>query len=245
MSAPDGRAAEVAAALAAVRARVDAACAAAGRDPSEVALLPVTKTFPASDVVHLVDLGVSEVGEARDQEGRPKAAEVAELRPGAAPSWQVLGRLQRNKARSVVRWATSVSSVDSPRLAAALEKAAAAALDAGERSAPLQVLVQASLDSDPDRGGCPVPDLPALADQVAGAAHLELVGLMAVAPVGVDPDAAFADLARVHADLLAAHPGAVTLSAGMSGDLEQAVAHGSTCVRVGTALLGGRPIASP
>lgn len=239
------RAAQVATALAGVRARLDAACAAAGRDPADVELLPVTKTFPAADVAHLVDLGCIRFGEARDQEGRPKAAEVAALRPEVGVGWEVLGRLQRNKARSVVRWAGTVSSVDSTRLADALEKAADAALAAGERDVPLRVLVQASLDADPDRGGCPLPDLAALADRVAAAPHLELVGLMAVVPLGSEPAAGFAELAGVHERLRAAHPGAAVLSAGMSGDLEEAVAHGSTCVRVGTALLGGRPIASP
>lgn len=239
------RAAQLADALAAVRVRLDAACAAAGRDAAEVELLPVTKTFPVSDAAHLVDLGFAELGEARDQEAVPKVAELATLRPGSGVRWQLLGRLQRNKARSVARWADCVSSVDSARLVDALERAVGNATDAGERTTPLDVLLQVSLDGDPARGGCPSPELPALADRAAHASNLRLLGVLAVAPLGADPDAAFADLAAVHERLLADHPGARTRSAGMSGDLESAVAHGSTCVRVGTALLGTRPITSP
>lgn len=239
------RAAEIGANLAGVRRRVELACAAAGRSAQEVRLLAVTKTFPASDVAHLVDLGCADFAEAREQEATLKVSELAALRPDGVARWTVLGRLQRNKARPVARWAHAVQSVDSPRLLAALQRAAGAALDAGERTAALDVLVQVSLDGDPDRGGCPVPELEALTDSAAGAEHLRFRGLMAVAPLGSDPEAQYARLHELAARTRAAHPVAVELSAGMSGDLEQAVAHGSTCVRVGTALLGARPITSP
>ena len=249
MTAPDeadeARRAELAANLAEVRARVAAACAAAGRDPAEVTLLAVTKTFPARDVAALVDLGLTEFAENRDQEAGPKAAELRALRPGAAVRWHMVGRLQRNKARSAISWADEIQSVDSPRLARALADAVAAARRDGRRSGPLDVLVQASVDGDPARGGCPLPELAALADEVTRSGELMLRGVMAVAPRDGDPDDAFRILRAAARQLRDDHPQAVELSAGMSGDLEQAVAHGSTCVRVGTALLGGRRIASP
>ena len=236
---------EIAKALAAVEARVADACAAAGRPRAEVRLLAVTKTFPATDAALLTDLSQTDLGENRDQEAGPKAAELRALRPDARPRWHMIGRLQRNKARSVVRWADEVQSVDSVRLADALAKALRNAREAGERSAPLDVLIQASLDDDPSRGGCPLPHLGELADHIATLDGLRLRGLMAVAPLGADPAPAFARLAAAAADLRRSHPDAVELSAGMSGDLEPAIAHGSTCVRVGTALLGARGLASP
>ncbi|GAB3481348.1 YggS family pyridoxal phosphate-dependent enzyme [Amycolatopsis cihanbeyliensis] len=239
------RKAELAEALTAVRARIDKACVAAGRAPEEVRLLAVTKTFPATDAALLADLGVTDLAENRDQEAAGKVPEVARLRPAAGVRWHMVGRLQRNKARSAIRWADEVQSVDSVRLAEALAKAARSARDAGERDQPLDVLLQASLDDDPARGGCRLDDLNELAAQVARSGELRLRGLMAVAPLDTDPEPAFARLAGASETLRAEHPEAAELSAGMSGDLEIAVAYGSTCVRVGTALLGGRGLASP
>ncbi len=235
---------DLAAALAVVRERLAAACGAVGREPSEVRLLTVTKTFPAADVALLVDLGLAEFGESRDQEAAPKTGELADLRPGAPARWEMVGRVQRNKARSVVRWADRVQSVDSPRLADALAGAARSAREAGERSTDLEVLLQVSLDGDPARGGCLPADVDALAERVAGSAGLHLRGVMAIAPLPGDPDAAFAVLSQVAARVRRDHPVAVEISAGMSSDLEAAVRHGSSCVRVGTALMGGRPLAS-
>jgi PLP dependent protein len=233
------REAELAQAVDAVEARIKRACAAAGRARDEVRLLAVTKTFPATDAALLTDLGLTELAENRDQEAEPKAAELATLRPDAPVRWHMVGRLQRNKARSVVRWAAEVQSVDSLRLADALAKAAA------NEGVTVDVLVQASLDEDPSRGGCPLPDLPELAERIARAGGLRLRGLMAVAPLGADPAPAFERLAHAAELLRRDHPEATEISAGMSGDLEQAIACGSTCVRVGTALLGGRGLASP
>ncbi|SEF32420.1 hypothetical protein SAMN05421837_106219 [Amycolatopsis pretoriensis] len=234
-----GRKAELAANLAEVEARIAAACRAAGRARDEVKLIAITKTFPASDAALLAELGVTDVGENRDQEAAPKAAEVPGLR------WHMVGRLQRNKARSVVGWAHEVQSLDSARLADALAKAVRAARDAQIRDEPLDVLIQASLDDDPERGGCPLDELGALAELVTHTGELRLRGLMAVAPLGADPAAAFERLARAGEGLRKDHPNAAEVSAGMSHDLEQAITHGSTCVRVGTALLGGRGLASP
>lgn len=222
-------------------ARIDAACTAAGRPPDSVRLLPVTKFFPATDITLLHQLGRREFGEARPQEAVEKVDASSDL---ADITWHLIGRLQRNKARQVARWADVVHSVDSLRLAATLDTATTAALDARERGAPMRVLIQASLDADPNRGGVRPDSVAELADYVAGSNSLQLSGLMAIPPLHTEPDAAFARLAELQNRLLTAHPWASELSAGMSNDLEHAVAHGSTCVRVGTALLGTRPITS-
>jgi PLP dependent protein len=236
---------QIAAALDTVRARIATACARADRSPQDVRLLAVTKTFPVGDAAVLADLGVTNLAENRDQEAGPKAEGLALTRPDLAIRWHMVGRLQRNKARSVLRWATEVQSVDSPRLADALRTAVARAVDHGERRGPLDVMVQVSLDADPARGGCPLPELPRLADHVAHSSELRLKGFMAVAPIGEDPPSAFGRFAEAALSLRAEHPEATELSIGMSRDLEQAIAAGSTCVRVGTALLGGRPLISP
>lgn len=223
--------------LAEVRDRIAGACAAAGRDPGEVTMIAVTKTYPASDVLLLTELGVTDVGENRDQEAAPKAAEVAAA--GADPRWHFVGQLQRNKSRSVVRYADVVQSVDSVRLAEALA-------DAARRQGRLvEVLIQVSIDGDPQRGGAVVgadPDrgVDAVAQRVATEDSLRLAGVMAVAPLEWEPERAFARLAEIAARLRADHPSAVVLSAGMSGDLEAAIAHGATHVRIGSALLGMR-----
>ena len=231
MSSDAGRRAELERNLATVRARVEAACDLAGRDPAEVSLVAVTKFFPASDVELLAGLGVSAIGENRDQEA---SAKVAELRSRGSLEVHFIGQLQTNKASSVVSYADVVQSVDRPKLVAALDRAAAAR---GVRPA---ILVQVSLDEPPDRGGVEPGGAAALADQVAACEHLELRGVMAVAPLGGDPDAAFARLAEVARGIREAHPEASWVSAGMSGDLEAAVAHGATHLRVGSAILGSR-----
>ena len=227
-----GRRAQLAASLGEVRERIAHACADAGRPAGAVTLVAVTKTYPASDVVLLAELGVTEVGENRDQEAAPKAAAAAA--EGAKVRWHYIGQLQRNKARSVAGYADVVESVDSVRLVAALDHAAAG------RPAPLEVLVQVSIDGDPARGGVAGDDLWRVSDAAAAADGLRLGGLMAVAPLGWAPDRAFEQLAALSVRLAAAHPGATTLSAGMSGDLEAAVRHGATHVRIGTSLLGMR-----
>jgi pyridoxal phosphate enzyme (YggS family) len=226
----DDRRSELAANLTALRRRIAAAGAAAGRDMAEITLIAVTKTFPASDVRLLAELGVADIGENRDQEAAPKAAECADL----PVTWHFVGQLQTNKTRSVVTYADVVHSVDRPRLVTALSRAA---VRAGR--AP-RCLIQVALDDDPARGGARRADVPALAAQVAAAEGLELAGVMAVAPLDGDPAGAFAALRDVAAAVRAEHPAAQIISAGMTGDLEQAIACGATHVRVGTALLGGR-----
>jgi PLP dependent protein len=188
-------------------------------------------------VVRLAALGVPDIGENRDQEAAPKAAEVAAA--GARVRWHFVGRLQRNKARSVAGYADLVHSVDSVRLAQAL---AGPALD---RPAPLGVLVQVSIDGDVERGGAVVGgpsdvDVDRVAGAVASAEGLRLRGVMAVAPIDWVPAEAFARLAEVAARLRERYPDASVISAGMSGDLEAAIEHGATHVRIGAALLGNR-----
>ncbi|MCE7007463.1 YggS family pyridoxal phosphate-dependent enzyme [Kibdelosporangium philippinense] len=240
-----GRREWLAANIRTVQDRIAAACAQVNRDPSDVMLLPVTKRFPASDAVLLAELGLVQLAENKDQEAGPKARSVGELLSGVDVRWHMVGQLQRNKARSVARWAAVVQSVDSPRLADALARAVDAALTAGDRNSPLDVLIQVSLDGDANRGGCPIGEVAALADGVAQKGELNLSGLMAVAPLGWSADHAFDLLAKVSERTRNDHPGATEMSAGMSSDLESAIAHGSTCVRVGTALLGDRPLISP
>jgi pyridoxal phosphate enzyme (YggS family) len=216
-----------------VRARIAAACADAGRAADDVRLVVVTKFFPSSDVRLLADLGVTDVGENRHQEAEAKAAECADL----GLTWHFIGGLQSNKAAAVAAYADVVESVDRAKLVAPLAKGA------HQRSHEVDVLLQVSLDP-PDRegrAGADPADLSALARAVEDAGMLRLRGLMAVAPLGEDPRPAFERLAVIHRELLAEHPGATWLSAGMSGDLEHAVHAGATHVRVGSAVLGSRP----
>lgn len=247
----DDRVAQLTAGLAGVRSRLARAAEAAGRPVEGITLLPITKYFPASDVAILWRLGCRSFGESKDQEASVKIAEFHRLvsdTDGRDALWHMVGRIQRNKAKHIARWADTVHSVSTAKVAAALAEGADAALGEGLRSRPLRVFVQISLDGDTDRGGVDIGDpgaVDGLCAQVAEAESLELVGLMAVPPLGADPEAAFTALAAEHRRVLADHPRATELSAGMSGDLEAAVRHGSTCVRVGTALMGMRPLTSP
>ncbi|MET9628775.1 YggS family pyridoxal phosphate-dependent enzyme [Lentzea sp. NPDC006480] len=231
-----GRKEELAANLAEVEERIANACEAAGRDRSEVMLLAVTKTWPASDVELLHELGLRNFAENRDQEA---GAKVSQLRHLEGARWHMVGRLQRNKAKSVVEWADQVDSVDSVRLAEALAKAAHA------KGVHLDVLLQVSIDGDTSRGGCAVEDVPELAGAITRSGDLILRGAMTVAPLTMKPSQAFEALASVVSGLRDDHPTATWVSAGMSGDLEDAISHGSTCVRVGTALLGSRRLTLP
>lgn len=246
--ADDARLAELARRLAAVRARIAAACAATGRKEAEVTLVAVTKTYPASDVLALASLGLGDFGENRDQEAAPKAGEVAEaLRaavtgtPPAPVRWHFIGQLQTNKARHVAGYADVVHSVDRVRLARALGAAARAA------GRHLTCLVQVSLDpADADgadagtRGGVPPATLAEVAKAIEAEQGLALGGLMAVAPRFTDPRTAFASLARLSDVVRSVNPSAAVISAGMSGDLEAAIEYGATHLRIGTALLGDR-----
>ncbi len=224
------RLAELAANLDEVRSRISAACVSAGRDPASVVLIAVTKTWPPSDVRLLNELGVTDVGENRDAEAAPKAAACADL----DLTWHFIGQLQTNKAGSVARYASFVHSVDRVRLVGALGNAARRA----ERV--LRCLIEVSLDGDPTRGGALAADVPDLAEAVESESGLVLAGVMAIAPLSADPAQAFASLLDSAAVVRTVRPDATMISAGMSGDLEAAVAAGATHLRIGTALLGVR-----
>ena len=230
---------ELAENLAKVERRIAAACAAAGRSRDEVTLIVVTKTYPASDVRILAELGVRHVAENRDQDAAPKAAECADL----PLVWHFVGQLQTNKVRSVVGYADLVQSVDRPKLVTALSSAAVRA--EREIGCLLQVALDAEEHGRGERGGVGAGGIEELAALVAGAPGLRLDGLMTVAPL-TGPyagrrEAAFERVMEFSTLLRATHPAANMVSAGMSADLEQAVAAGATHVRVGTAVLGVRP----
>ncbi|ONI69725.1 YggS family pyridoxal phosphate enzyme [Kribbella sp. ALI-6-A] len=231
------RGAELRANVEQVRQRIRAACEAAGRPEESVTLVAITKTFPIEDVRALAALGVTDTGENREQELKVKAPDASEL------TWHFVGQLQSNKARSVVRFAQVVHSVDRLSLVGALSKAAVA------EEKTVRCLLQVSLAAygpqdaatGRSRGGVAPDDVPELAAAVAAADGLELGGVMAVAPLGSDADEAFAALRDVSSRLRSEHGGADWISAGMSGDLEAAIRHGATHVRLGRALLGTRP----
>lgn len=239
---------ELAGSLAAVRTRLARAAEAAGRPVRDIELLPITKFFPASDVVILRRLGCTEFGESREQEAARKVAEVRSAFPGDEIRWHMVGHIQRNKARAIARWAYAAHSVDSARLIAALGGGAEQELDRGGRTRPLRVYLQISLDGDPDRGGVDV-NKPDLIDELCAATHaidaLEFAGLMGIPPLDWDAEDAFARLQAERDRVQRSFTQRLGLSAGMSGDMETAVRYGSTCVRVGTALMGQRPLTSP
>ena len=234
-----GRKDELAANLAKVERRIADACQAAGRGREEVTLIVVTKTYPASDVRILSELGVRHVAENRDQDAAPKAAECSDL----PLTWHFVGQLQTNKVRSVVGYADLVQSVDRARLVTALSK------EAVRQEREIGCLIQVALDADEggrgERGGVGPDGIEELGELVARAPGLRWDGLMTVAPL-TGPYAgrelaAFERLMDLSTDLRRAHPAANMVSAGMSADLEQAVTAGATHVRVGTAVLGVRP----
>lgn len=244
------RKSELADALTALRTRLGTAAEEAGRNVAEIELLPITKLFPATDVAILTQLGCRVFGESREQEASAKVDELARLLGPDSPElhWHMVGQIQRNKARSLAGWADTVHSVSTAKVVDALTRAVRVALDEGRRKEPLRVYVQISLDGDVSRGGIDV-SRPAEVDDICGLVDatesLELTGLMGIPPLHADPDEAFARLQSEHTRVRRAYPKAAGLSAGMSNDLESAVKHGSTCVRVGTALLGKRPLPSP
>ncbi|WP_298075433.1 YggS family pyridoxal phosphate-dependent enzyme [uncultured Corynebacterium sp.] len=224
------RAQEIAENLARVRRRI---AVAGGAD-----LLPITKFHPAEDVKLLTQLGVTAVGENREQEARDKHAQLADT----GLQFHMVGQVQTKKANSVARWAAAVHTVDSLKLLNALDRGAGLALERGDRSERLPVLLQFSADGDPQRGGAVETDIDELADAVAAAENLELRGLMTVPPLDADPAAVFARGRQLVERITDRVTGAPVYSAGMSGDLEIAIAEGSTLVRVGTDIMGARPV---
>jgi pyridoxal phosphate enzyme (YggS family) len=226
------RRAEIAAGLSLVRERIAAAAQEAGRREDEVTLIVVSKKFPATDIDLLAELGVTDIGENKEQELSAKLPDVAAR---DRLTVHFIGQLQSNKARAVAQHVDVVQSVDRVKLLGALDRGRA------EVGRPLHVLLQVSLDDDaPGRGGAAPDTLPGLVDALTVHEWLRLRGVMGVAPRGGDPDAAFARLREVSHGIRKDHPEATWISAGMSGDLESAVRHGATHLRVGTAILGSR-----
>jgi pyridoxal phosphate enzyme (YggS family) len=206
---------ELAANLAAVQARIS--------NP-DVNLIVVTKTYPVSDVQILRDLGVTQFGENRNEEGLEKSSAVD-------ATWHYQGEIQSRKLRDIAQWADVIHSLDTASHIAKLDSVATSEID---------IFLQLSLDGDPSRGGVIESDLPALADAALASSHLNLVGLMCVPPVAQDPRAAFTEIAAIHRRFIARYPAAISLSAGMSGDFEIAVDCGATHIRVGSSILGSR-----
>lgn len=211
--------------------RIASAARAAGRDPGEITRIVVTKFHPAELVRALHALGVRDVAENRVQELVEKESEVGALE---ALRWHFVGQLQTNKARAVRGAVAAVHSLDRTKLADALD---AASVD----EVPLDVFLQVNLTSDPARGGVPPEGLPALAEHAAGCRGLRVRGVMAVAPLGEDPAAAFERLARYAERVREVVPDARWVSAGMTGDFEAAITAGATHLRIGTAITGPRP----
>ena len=237
------RLAQLEANLAAVRRRIDAAVAAAGRQATPPRLIVVTKFHPAQDVRRLASLGVTDVGENRDQEAAEKAAQLAG--PWPALALHRPAPKQEGQIRGEVRRMPCTPWTGKP-LASALAKAMAVESDRTGRP-PLDCFIQVSLDEEAGdaaaahRGGAAPGEVPALAEQLAGAAGLRLAGVMAVAPLGADPAAAFEKLADISGRLAEQFPYATGISAGMSQDLEEAVRFGATHLRIGSDILGPRP----
>jgi PLP dependent protein len=216
---------EIASNLNGVIEQIKAAAQSSARAYEEITLIAVTKTFPVSDVHVLASLDVHHYGENRDSEAAPKAVAV----PG---TWHFQGQIQSNKLKSIASWANVIHSLDEIRHIQTLDKVAVHRIG---------VFLQVSLDGAQGRGGAAPTDLSALADSVVQSTHLDLMGLMAVAPLDVPVDQAFEKLATIHAAFKSAYPQAIYLSAGMSNDFESAISHGATHIRVGSSILGSRP----
>ncbi|MDQ3156455.1 MAG: YggS family pyridoxal phosphate-dependent enzyme [Actinomycetota bacterium] len=231
---------EIAANLAAVEQRIAAACAEAGRNRDEITLIVITKTYPASDVELLASLGVTDVGENRHPEAGDKRDEVDPHLRSPKLRWHFVGGLQTNKANAVTRYADVIHSVDRIKLIGAIERGAATAGREVTCLAQIQ-LSQIGLSQDAGRSGAPAVEALSIAEAIAGSKHLVLGGVMAVAPLGEDPQTAFDELRAVSEAVREKYPQASAISAGMSGDLEQAVRAGATHLRIGRSVLGERP----
>ena len=211
--------------LSRVQSEIGDAAALASRDPASITTIVVSKYHPASLVRELVDLGVTEFGENKHQEASLKAEELE----GLAISWNFVGQLQSNKARAVASYATSIHSIDRASLLRPL-------VDSG-----VGVFIQLNLTSDLARGGVQATELMPLAESVLSTPGIRLLGLMAVAPLGDEPRAAFAQVRQASEQLVTLDSTATALSMGMSGDFSAAIAEGATHLRIGTAITGNRP----
>lgn len=214
-----------------VEREISEACVAANRNRTDVTLIAVTKTWPASDVELLAELGITDVGENRDQEAKPKHGEVH-----SKLTWHAIGQLQTNKAKSVAAWADVVHSVDRTDLVTALTKAVVG------RQVPLGVLIQANLDPNPteNRGGALPNEVLKLAELISNCEGLRLQGIMGVAPLAGNDELAFSRLQVLASQIQNSFPEANWISAGMSGDFATALNYGATHLRIGSSILGNR-----
>jgi pyridoxal phosphate enzyme (YggS family) len=210
-----------------VRSRIAKAAESVGRDPSQVTLIAVTKTYPVEDVAILRELGQTHFGENRTEEGSEKSLVV----PG---TWHYQGQVQSRKLREIAAWADVIHSLDQISHIEKLNRICE------ESQKKISVFIQISLDGAPDRGGVVEENLAALAEAAEESSALELKGLMCVPPVEYEHALAFAEIAEVHHRFLSNFPTAKSLSAGMSSDFEVAIAHGATHIRVGSQILGSR-----
>jgi hypothetical protein len=213
--------------LASVREGIADAAAEAGRDPAGITTIVVTKFQPVSLIAQLAELGVTDVGENRHQEAQAKAAELAHL----GLRWHFVGQLQSKKARQVRAYASVIHSVDRVGLVDALRS----------EEASVDCFVQVNLTDDPGRGGAQPEHLEPLVEHVLDTPGLRLLGLMAVAPLGEPPRAAFARVRTLSERVQRLAPGAGALSMGMSHDYREAILEGATHLRIGTAITGNRP----
>ncbi|MBM3139644.1 MAG: YggS family pyridoxal phosphate-dependent enzyme [Chloroflexi bacterium] len=225
----------VASRLEAVRARIAEACARAGRDPAGVTLVGVTKIHPLEVVREALDAGLVDLGENRAQELVPKAEAAAAA--GLGPRWHFIGHLQRNKARDVLPHVHALHSLDSPALVAEIERRLPALAPAGAPSR-LRCYLEVNVSGEAQKHGVAPADLAALLRAAAASPALDVVGLMAVAPLVDDPERARPVFRELRA-LAGAH-GLAGLSMGMTDDFEVAVEEGATIVRVGRAIFGER-----
>jgi len=219
------RAAEISANLQAITARIVSAAESAGRDPEEITLIAVTKTFPVSDVKILYELGIRDFGENRDQEGSVKFSEL----PGDS-NWHFQGQIQSNKLKSIAAWADVIHSIDDISHARKLSSLVGAK----------DIFVQVSLDGLPGRGGVNPEQLLDFLAEVTALANLKVRGLMAVAPLDEPPLEAFKRLKALSETVIKTHPNTWEISAGMSNDFEAAISQGATHIRIGSQILGVR-----
>jgi PLP dependent protein len=213
--------------LAAVQGSIADAARDAGRNPSEITTIVVTKFQPAALVAELAALGVRDIGENRHQEAQAKATALAEL----GLRWHFVGQLQSKKAKQVREYASVIHSVDRPALVDALRSV----------EASVDCFVQVNLTEDRSRGGVPPSELEALVEHVAETPGLRLLGLMAVAPLGEPARPAFAQVRVLSERTRRIMPEARSLSMGMSHDFREAILEGATHLRIGTAITGNRP----
>ncbi|MCD2441932.1 YggS family pyridoxal phosphate-dependent enzyme [Agromyces sp. SYSU K20354] len=215
--------------LAVVRTSIAEAATEAGREASEITTIVVTKFHPPSLVAELAALGVLDIGENRHQEAQAKAAALE----GLGVRWHFVGQLQSKKARQVRAYATAIHSVDRAALVDALRS----------DEASVDCFVQVNLTEDPGRGGVSSEGLEPLIEHVLATPGLNLLGLMAVAPLGEPARPSFARVRALSERVRALDPTATSLSMGMSHDFRDAILEGATHLRIGTAITGNRPVA--